>query len=366
LVLIANLCSLLLAGWFPWAAEVFNHAGWFLMRAIEHTSQWSANWPAAYYYVPIPSLFTIIVYYALLLAIFTGWLFRKEQRKWRVAGVALLAFSWCVVYVVQNPSATRVTILPMNGGHAVFAKTSAGRKTWLIDTGNKSSVEMLVKPYLQAQGVNRLDHLLLSHGEAAYTGGAELVSEHFSPRLVYTSRIRFRSPDYVNYLKILESTRTRHEHISCGDQIGDWTVLYPPDTATFTRANDNAMVLRGDFGSARLLLLSDLGGLGQNALLERTNDLRADIVVAGLPNEGEPLNELLIDAVHPKVIVIADADFPANKRAGRKLQQRLAAKRIPIIYTRNSEAVTLEISAKNWELSAMDGTRISGQRPAEH
>jgi hypothetical protein len=43
-------------------------------------------------------------------------------------------------------------------------------------------------------------------------------------------------------------------------------------------------------------MLSDLGRAGQSVLLECTNDLRADIVVAGLPNEGEPLCDVLIVA----------------------------------------------------------------------
>ena len=44
LVLMSNLGSLLLAGWFPGAAELFNHAGWFLMECIRVSSQWFANW----------------------------------------------------------------------------------------------------------------------------------------------------------------------------------------------------------------------------------------------------------------------------------------------------------------------------------
>src|SRR5207248_2831667 len=63
LVLTCNLISLLLSGWFPWAAEFYNHAGWFWMECIRRTSEWSAHWPAAYYYVPAPSLYTTGLYY---------------------------------------------------------------------------------------------------------------------------------------------------------------------------------------------------------------------------------------------------------------------------------------------------------------
>src|SRR5208283_3607056 len=51
LVLVSNLASLLLAGWFPAAAELFNHAGWFLMEIIQASRHWFANWPCDYFYV---------------------------------------------------------------------------------------------------------------------------------------------------------------------------------------------------------------------------------------------------------------------------------------------------------------------------
>ena len=83
--------------------------------------------------------------------------------------------------------------------------------------------------------------------------------------------------------------------------------------------------------------------------------MRADIVIAGLPNEGEPLCDALIDAIRPKVIVIADSEFPATRRAGRALKERLEQRKIPVIYTRTTGAVKivdgqgrLEIADDGW------------------
>jgi len=98
---------------------------------------------------------------------------------------------------------------------------------------------------------------------------------------------------------------------------------------------------------------------GQGELLARTNDLRADIVIAGLPNEGEPLCDALIDAIQPKVIVIADSEFPATRRAGRALKDRLEQKTIPVIYTRSSGAVEIATDKRGWKLQTMDGLEFS-------
>ena len=143
--------------------------------------------------------------------------------------------------------------------------------------------------------------------------------------------------------------------LSYGNQIGCWQVLSPATKNNFQRADDNALVLLGKFHNTKILLLADLGREGQSTLLERTNDLRADIVIAGLPEEGEPLSDALLGAVQPKIIVIADSEFPANRRASRELKNRLAGKNVPVIYTRDSGAVKIVADKGGWKLQAMDG-----------
>ena len=94
LVLISNLASLICAGWFPFVAELFNHAGWFLMECIRVSSEWFTHWPRAYFYVRAPSLLTSGLYYSVLLALLTGWIFRPKYRPWKVSALALAVFFW--------------------------------------------------------------------------------------------------------------------------------------------------------------------------------------------------------------------------------------------------------------------------------
>jgi competence protein ComEC len=361
LVLIANLSSLLLAGWFPFAAGLFNNAGWFWMKAIQTTTHWSAMAPKAYFHVPMPSLFTIALYYLILLTVFTGWLWQGQWRRWKIGGIAALSLVWGI-HSLGNQPVARLTILPLDGSHAVYVHSAEGKQDSLIDAGSESSVEMVVKPFLQGQGVNRLDHFILTHGEIGYSGGAELIAELFPPRNIHTSSIRFRSPEYIKFQTKMEFSPSWRKPLQTGDLLGPWTVLYPALTNHFPKAADNALVLRGEFGGTRVLLLSNPGRPGQSALLEQTNALRADIVVAGLPSDGEPLCDALLDAIQPRAIIIVDADFPAYKRAKKTLRERLAGRRVPVIYTRNANAVSLVMRSHGWELTTMDGGKISSLR----
>jgi beta-lactamase superfamily II metal-dependent hydrolase len=140
--------------------------------------------------------------------------------------------------------------------------------------------------------------------------------------------------------------------------------LAPATTENIERADDASLVLLGDFYGTRVLLLSDLGREGQSALLARTNHLRADIVIAGLPGEGEPLCEALLDAAQPKAIVIADSEFPATRRAGPELRARLEQRGIPVVYTRTAGAVTILLRPDGWDWHTMDGQKNSNRTAA--
>jgi hypothetical protein len=89
--------------------------------------------------------------------------------------------------------------------------------------------------------------------------------------------------------------------------------------------------------------------------MRRHPDLRAEFVVAGLPARDEPLCDPLLDLLRPRVIVIADAKFPATRRAPEKLRQRLARGVAHVVYGRDNGALTLELTPRGWSLRTADG-----------
>ncbi|MEJ0088911.1 MAG: ComEC/Rec2 family competence protein [Limisphaerales bacterium] len=352
--LACNLGSLICGDWFPWATELFNYSGWFWMKLMLEISHAIIKPPGAFFYVGGPAAADFVIYYGTMLAVLSGLAFRK---KWRLTTLV------CVVFMAifygwrwqASRSTTTLTVLPLNGGHAVFVQSGQAAGNLLIDCGDTNAVDFTTKPFLHAQGVNHLPRLVLTQGDMRDMGGALPVCELFAVGQIVTSPVHFRSPVYRQTLSAVEQTPGHHKTVNLGDAIGAWKVLHPAATNQFSKADDNALVLKGEIYSAQILLLSDLGRAGQSALLERMNDLRADIVVAGLPTDGEPLCDALLDAIQPKIIVIADSEFPATRRASPALRERLAQRNIPVIYMRKAGAVTLTAKPDRWELRTMDG-----------
>ena len=358
--LACNLGSLICGDWLPWATELFNHSGWFWMLLMTKASDWATRIPGAFFYVRAPGFWDFVIYYALLIGVLSGWLFARPRRAWSVAGMVVLAAVYLWRWQVAR-SEFQITVLPLNGAHSVFVDGAGQRDDWLMDCGNTNSVEFVTKQFLRGQGVNRVPCLLLTHGDLRHVGGAEEMEKLFGVDTVFTSGSRFRSAAYRRIVERLEATPGRHVVIQRGDQAGAWRVLQPATEDKFPQADDNALVLLGEFHGTRVLLLSDLGRPGQEALMQREKDLRADIVVAGLPEQTEPLCDALLDLIRAKVVIVADSEFPATKRASPRLRERLSQRNVPVLYTRFTGAVTLTIGKVGWQMRAMDGTRITSE-----
>ena len=356
LALMSNLGSLICAAWAPWMTALFNEAGWFFMTLMVRISAWCASRPGAYFYVPTPPLLFCVTYYLFLFGCLKG----SGSSKWSRLGIfgsALVLGSVALGNVLRDSSSTTVTVVPLNGGDILWSDGPGRRRDLLVDCGNQPAFERTTEPFLHAQGVNRLPAFLITHGDVHEMGAGTNVLSGFQPRLLLAGPGHFRSPVYRH---LMEETRTPWQTVSRGDSVQGFKVLHPAKSDQFPEADDNSLVLFAELEGTSLLFLSDLGKPAQEILLQRENNLHADIVIAGLPARGEPLTAELLDRLRPKLIVITDSEFPATARSSKSLKARLRHGAVPVIYCRESGAVTIRLRKNHWEALAMDRRRWEG------
>jgi competence protein ComEC len=363
LALMSGLGSLLAAAWLPALAGLFNNTTWALMKFIIWFSGWASRWTAGNCNVSAPAGGACIFYYIVLLLVVTGWIFRSRH-KWLVMAALLAVSLGGVVHGAMGWRTARLDILPVNGGPVVLAGGPAWEGKLLIDCGNEESARDLVKPFLCAQGINRLAGLCLAVGRLEYFGGARLIMTNFPAAEISTGAVQDRSTAYRALLAELRQTHVWRA-VKDGDSIAGWAVLHPSTLDQFAQADDNAVVLEREINGHSVLLLPALGRDGQEALMRRHPDLRAEIVVAGLPAREEPLCEPLLDMLRPRVVVIADAKFPATRRAPEKLRQRLDRRDARVVYGRDNGSMTLELAPGGWSLRNADGQSVVGPPAGE-
>lgn len=361
LALASSVASLLTYGWAPWLAELFNNAGWCLMNLMVWLSQWFANVRGFAWHVPAPTVWEIVFYVAAVFPLLNGWL-KDAHRRWLpIAGSAALAVSLALRWHDES-TFTRLTVLPLHGGQVIHIDAPGRSGDLLVDCGSTNSYEFLLRPYLKAAGANSLARLALTHGDIRHLGAAPELVRQFPVGRVVTSAVRFRSPFYRRFQNELSAKPGWEQTVTDGDDVAGWQVLHPRAADKFAQADDGALVLRGSLGTTRFLLLSDLGRDGQRLLLDRHTNLQADVVIIGLPAKGEPLNNDLLAAINPTLIIVADADSPASERAPKALLERLGSSGAFVISTRRRGAVTFKCRDGTSVARAMDGLELKLSR----
>jgi competence protein ComEC len=367
LALAANLGALFCGGWSDTLTELFNNCAWGLMNFIVWLSRRATGVPGGHWFVAGPSVLDCCLYYGVLIAAGTGVFSHKRLRRWAWAGtglcIVLLPCGWLV-----KGSIAELTILPVQSGASFFVRDRVPPKTLLIDSSTSNSVHYLTKSFLRSQGCNRLEGLMLTHGDLQHVAGTELLEENFPVEHLYTSPVRFRSSIYR---KIVE----RHEtvnllRIARGDHLGNWHVLHPGADDRASKADDAPLVLWGTFSptAPTVLLLPDLNSTGQKALLEAYPGLQADVVIASPMSEDEFLGTEFLSTLRPTLIILQDAPYPHYERPSAALRDRLSKAAREVLYASEEGAITLRLKNDVWEVRTMRGFKRrvgkAGQNPA--
>jgi ComEC/Rec2-related protein len=358
--LACNLGSLLCGSWLPALTELFNFSGWLWMNLMVEASHLAAAAPGGCFNVKAPSLITMVFYFAFVLGGLAWGLQGPYRRRfWLTA--AVVGLGWGVWEAATGYREAKLTVLPFQGGLGIYCEAAAWNSQLLIDPGNSNVAEFVTSRYLRAEGVDFCPALVLTHGDAQHIAGTELILDQFHFREVVVSPLRFRSPHYRRIMGNRANQPPAVRLVSRGAELGHFRVLHPEGDDRVDAADEGALVLAGTVLGTRILLLSDLGQEGQEMLLRRERDLQADIVVAGLPARGEPLCDGLLEQIRPRLIIVGDSEFPATARAPAELRVRLGRQRIPVLFTRQTGALSIELRPGRWRVRDALGKEVKAE-----
>lgn len=356
---------------------VFRHrslrlvTGAFSVSAIAWIG--SAPLTAAYFHLWSPSTLPANLFAALLAwimmtlgfasviagAFWSGLAVVFNNANWLVAkvllwGIAALASVPGGHLYVAAPAFERaplceIEVLDLPGGGAAHVRVNrGGRRDWMIDCGGAFAFRSAVAPYLHSRGVNRLDGLVLTHGDAQHLGGAVDLLEMFDPGEVVDSPLRDRSPRRKAVHAALEQAGRGKSIVRRGDTLTlapgvTLQVLFPPEGLRAGPADDKALVLRLDAGGKRVLFTSDAGFLTERWLLENAlpGELRCDVLVKQIHAKDFSGTPDFLAAVRPEVIVASSTAFPPQEKISGEWAGQVAAAGIRLLRQDETGAVRL-------------------------
>jgi competence protein ComEC len=311
-VLAGALLSLVSAPLSPGLSLVFNNANWALTKLILGAVHLFAQIPGGHFYVEHPH---------------------------RPSGAVL-----------------EINSLDLRSGAAIHLRT-AGRD-WLFDAGPARDYERVVYPYLRARGVNRLDGLVLTHGDAAHLGGAGAVFMDFRPRQLIDTGAADRSPLHRKFIELLLAEKRPLRFGKANDEFKlsravTARVLFPPANFQTERADDHALVIELIVsGSRRVLLMSDSGEPTEKFLIENYPDLKTDVLIKGQHHTGISGTPAFLDCVRPQVIIATSRDFPDSERLKPEWIEEVHGRGIQLLRQDETGAVQLRLFHNRWEATS--------------
>jgi competence protein ComEC len=207
-------------------------------------------------------------------------------------------------------------------------------ETILIDSGDWRQDGQGVIDYLEAHGVDRVDHLVATHAHADHIGGHAAVIEHFETEgngvgAAYDSGVASTSQTYGNYLDAVKEYNVTLFEVEGGDTlpVGDdnvtATILNPPAGEDGSDLHDNSVALTLDFGEVRYLTTGDAEtDVERRLVADWSDELDADIYQAGHHGSSTSSSETFLDAVSPSIAIVSsgfDSQYghPSGETLGR-------------------------------------------------
>jgi competence protein ComEC len=246
--------------------------------------------------------------------------------------------------------------LDLRSGAAVHLR--AGNRNWLFDAGAARDYERVLREYLRSRGINRLDGLVLTHGDAGHIGGAAAATLDFLPRQLIDTAAEDRSSFHRKFIAWMRTQAQPRRLCHAGDEIKVTPVitariLFPPRDFQGERADDHALVVQLLLsGQSRILLMSDSGKATEDFLRATIPDLTTDIIIKGQHHSGISGTNEFLDQVRPAAIIATSRDFPENERIKPEWAERLAQRGIRLIRQDETGAVQLRFFQDRWEATS--------------
>lgn len=237
----------------------------------------------------------------ILVSISFGTLLLLAPRGFPGRWLGLIWFLPIFYYKNPTPHDAQVWLSVLDVGQGLATVIRTQHHTLVYDTGPSyashfDAGSFIMIPYLRYQGINKIDALVISHGDTDHSGGAYALLRAFSINKLYTSA---------------PSLFRAYTPITCeAGQKWRWDNVQfeflAPEKNSHLSGNNRSCVLRVSIAARHILFTGDIEKLAEYYLLQtQPKKLAADILIA--PHHGSLTSSSwpFIEAVHPKYVVFS-------------------------------------------------------------
>lgn len=258
-------------------------------------------------YFPKISIIIVFIYYILLLISI-----KKHTKKLIPILILLIIYIYIKPYFSSN---AYIYYLDVGQGDSTLIVMPHLSKTILIDTGGKinyktpdwkkqkkkySIAKDSIIPFMRKLGINRLDYLILTHGDYDHMGEASDIVDNFKVKNVI-----FNCGEY-NSLEINLINKLNKDYYTCIDKINlDNLTLSFLNTNEYDNENDDSSVIKFDYYNYKFLFMGDASIKREKEILNLYDLNNIDFLKVGHHGSDTSSSKGFIDIIKPKYSIIS-------------------------------------------------------------
>lgn len=206
----------------------------------------------------------------------------------------------------KTDSELKVTFFDVGKGDAVLLESEG--QAMLIDAGYDDTADVLLD-YLEAEEIQQLDYMIITHFDKDHVGGADKVLEAVEVRRVLQPDYESDSRQTEQYLEALDAENIEPEKVTERMEFAlaeAGCTIYPPRQKDYEeKDNDFSLVLSLTFGEERFLFAGDCEKERLSELMAEP-ELELEHQVLKVPHHGreEKNSDKFLLAVSPEAAVI--------------------------------------------------------------
>ena len=231
-----------------------------------------------------------------------------------------------------------VTYLDVGQGNAVLVRQ--GDQAMLIDGGPRESSSFVVS-YLEQQGIQKLDYVLISHFDEDHLAGAIGALYKFPVETLITADYETDSSIYDSYKEAVEEKGYAPVHPSLGDTFslgsGSFRIISPVSYGHEDENQDSVGIILEN-GSDRFFIGGDIGLEGEKEILEAGVDIQADVML--MNHHGSHVSREFFQAVNPSWAVISCGAGNSYGHPRQDTVELIQEFRVPLFRTDKQGTIT--------------------------
>jgi len=313
--------------------------------------------------LPLSSFFTQKPEKSIIILFYGGIIITLSKLKTKKRTLLIITFLIIAIYSYQllPKNYQKITFLDVGQGDATLIQ-DMNNKVVLIDTGPRRYVnskqpyfnvaKSVILPYLQKEGINSIDLLIITHFDLDHYGGLISLAQSIPIKMIIHNG---NGTNYKWFNKLTKKYNIKTKTLNKNDviKIQKNLTFYCLNTKNpnLTKKNNHSLVLKAKIYNTNFLLTGDIHSTIEESLVDKYSYfLDSDILKVAHHGSKTSSSEEFLKHVSPKSCIISAGINNRYHHPHEKTLNRLKENCDKVISTKNSGAIQLKISKKNQKI----------------